>query len=296
MAAGAGNENLLYVSDPLSNGVFVYWFRPASLKLVGFLNAASYPAGECVDRAQDVYITDSGPFGSREIFEYAHGGTSPIAALSDPAGFPNSCSVDGTTGDLAVTSFDSQNDETQLLVYKKARGKPKVYSGSSLGFFEMYFCGYDKNGNLFVDGIDRSGSSPFLFAALAKGSRTLTEVTLNQSFDDPGGVQWDGKHVAVGDSGGGTIYEFDISGSTGTEVGSTPLTGTATVNQFFIEPHYFGNAPRKVIDPGRPGNGAGYVKYYDYPAGGRPTRKIAQFSAPYAAVISQRCERLSRCR
>ncbi len=280
MATGVSGEDLLYVSDPGSNGVFVYWIqaRQAKLKLVGFLNAALYPAGECVDKAQDIYITDSnGPVtGLHEIFEYAHGGTTPIAALRDPAAEPTSCAVDPNTGNLAVTTAE------EIAVFPQGRGKPKLFSDSQFSGFR--FCTYDDKGNLFVDGASRSSTD---LAELPAGSHKLREITLNESFKGVGGIQWDGKHVAIGDSGAGVVYRFDISGSAGTEVGSTQLGRTATINQFYIEPSNFGLGGRKLIDPViRDQSGPGSVHFFDYPSGGNSMRKLSKFSTPYAVVVS----------
>jgi hypothetical protein len=283
MATGVSGEDLLYVADPGSNGVFVYWLaaRPAKLKLVGFLNAALYPAGECVDKAQNIYITDAnGPVtGLHEIFEYPHGGTTPIAALRDPAGDPNSCAVDPNTGNLAVTTYGRT---AEIAVFTQGRGKPKLYSDDQSSGFR--FCAYDDKSNLFVDG---SSDSSIDFAELPAGGHKLREITLNESFKGAGGIQWDGKYLAIGDSGAGVVYRFDISGSTGTEVGSTQLGRSTTIDQFYIEPSNFGQGPRKLIDPAiRYQSGPGSVEFFGYPSGGSSTRKLSKFSTPYAVVVS----------
>jgi hypothetical protein len=45
------------------------------------------------------------PTRSNEILEYAHGGTTPTATLADPTGTPSACSVDESTGSLAVGDY-----------------------------------------------------------------------------------------------------------------------------------------------------------------------------------------------
>ncbi len=56
----------------------------------------------------------------------------------------------------------------------------------------------------------------------------------------PGGVQWDGKYLAVGDQVAvkhnftSTIYQFSISGSIGTTVNTMVLTGSSEVAQFWL--------------------------------------------------------------
>jgi hypothetical protein len=268
------SENLLYVADPTSGGVFVYTYAPPAIKFVEFLTDAPVPGGECVDAAQDVFVTNVGAY-SHVIFKYLHGATRPVAILSDPGGTPSSCSLDPTTGDLAVTSFRAGSQPGELAIYKLARGTPKLYSGAD--FESMYFCGYDNKGNLFIDGY--SPANFFAFSELPKGAGALKSISLNETFEAPGGVQWDDQHVAVGDNGGGIIYQFDIRGSYGTAVGSTALKRSQLVHQFYIR-------MGRIIDPTGLEQGAGYVNIYDYPLGGRPTRTLGNFSSPYAAVIS----------
>jgi hypothetical protein len=273
MLPGAKDENLLYVADD-GVGVIVYSYSPSPFKYVGLLAEPQFPEGECVDSAQDVFITDDSVDGSGGIFEYAHGGTSPIAILGDPYAVPQHCSIDPTTGNLAVVGYPYVGDSYGVAIYKNARRKPTFYASS----FEVYDCGYDDKGNLFIDGEVLSGHLDF--AELPKGGTTFSNITLNQSFRAGGGIQWDGKHLAVGDLTAAVIYQFDISGSAGTEIGSTPLTGSGEVWQFFVEGD-------RVIAPSNFGDDkSGFVSTYDYPAGG--TAKKTRFNAadPYGVAVS----------
>ena len=280
MAPEATSQNLLYIGDGGSGGVLVYTYAPG-YKFVGILAEPRYPGGECVDKSQEVFIPEYGG-GSHVIFEYAHGGTEPIAILGDPGEFPSACSIDPTTGNLAVTGYSNAGSgSSKLAVYKAAKGKPTFFSDSS--FRAMLFCGYDSTGNLFVDGAGSGNSSPFEFAELAKGSKTFTNITLDQAIKGGGGVQWDGKHVAVGDYSTNVVYQFAISGSKGTKVGSTPLKGSLGVYQFFID-------GSKVIDPSY-NEYQGSLEIYNYPAGGGAVGSILGVSSPYSAVVSLAGER-----
>jgi hypothetical protein len=252
----------------------VYTYAPPTIKFVEFLTDARAPGGECVDAAHDVFVTNFAA-GSYVIFKYAHGGTRPVAVLSDPGGIPSSCSVDPTTGNLAVTSFQIGSEPGKLAIYKAGRGTPKLYSGPYLE--DMLFCGYDNKGNLFLDGYTTVGA--FGFSELPKGGSSLKSISLNETIAEAGGVQWHDQHVAVGDSGSGIIYQFDIRGYRGTDVGSTTLKGSKLVNQFYIQMGH-------VIDPTGLGQGAGYVNIYAYPLGGRPVHTLRNFSEPYGAVVS----------
>jgi hypothetical protein len=95
-------QYLLYTSDEATGTVNVYAHRSKG-HLVGQLTGFQFPYGECLDASSNVYIAD---FASNDIVEYAHGGTTPINTIHDRYGFPIGCSVDPTTGDLAVANFE----------------------------------------------------------------------------------------------------------------------------------------------------------------------------------------------
>jgi DNA-binding beta-propeller fold protein YncE len=274
MAPEAKGQNLLYVTDFGTNDVDVYSYPAA--KLLGTLAGFSAPHGDCVDHAGDVFVVNTAAY---DILEYAHGGISPIAKLKDSGWYPLNCAVDPKTGNLAVTNGSLGSDAGNVAIYKHAKGTPTDYSAQNI--FLYYFCGYDDKGNLYVDGTTNH-TNAFEFAELPAGSKTFTAITLDQVFQIPGGVQWDGKHIAVGDrrapsSQGSTIYEFAIHRKGGKEVGSTPLNGSADVNQFWIQ-------GSTVIGP----NSAGNVIFWSYPNGGAPKKTISGLSAPDGATISDK--------
>jgi hypothetical protein len=274
MAPDAKNHDLLYVSDYGTDDVDVYSYPQGKLK--GTLTGFSAPHGECVDNAGNVFVVNTA---ANDILEYAHGGKTPIADLSDSGWYPFGCSVDPKTGNLAVTNQSLGSGAGSVSIYTNAKGTPETYTAKNIFFY--YFCGYDDNGNLYVDG-NTNHTNAFEFAELPAGSTTFTSITLQQSFQTPGGVQWDGKHVAVGDrkepsSQGTEIYEFAISGSEGAEVGSTPLDGSSTVTQFWIQ-------GSTVIGP----NSAGNVIFWPYPKGGAAKKTIGGLKAPGGATVSAR--------
>jgi hypothetical protein len=90
-------KKLLYISDLSTNDVYVY--DDQSGKAVGTLTGFNEPYGQCVDKKGDVWITN---FQGKSVVEYAHGGAKPIHALNTD-GSSDGCSVDPTTGNLAVS-------------------------------------------------------------------------------------------------------------------------------------------------------------------------------------------------
>jgi hypothetical protein len=224
--------------------------------------------GVCVDKKGDVFIVN---VGTGQIFEYAHGGTKRLETLDSPTRDPVGCAVDPTTGDLAVGS-EGFGSVATVAVFKRARGKPTTYQDSA--FDQFYFCGYDDRGNLFVDGLTPPrGSGNFGLVELAKGQSVLKNITVDQYIRWPGGVQWDGQHVVIGDQFT-HLYEIVIHRNKGTIVGSTKLgTGAQYVKQSWIQ-NGIVVAPNVYIP--RHSTKQSDVLFYDYPVGGKAILKITK--------------------
>ncbi len=266
MAPEARNEDLLYLSNVHAQSVDVYSYPRGTL--VGSLTGFGKPRSECSDAAGDVWIAD---VGGLDVIEFPHGGTAPIVALNT-AGPPMGCAVDPVSGDLAVTG--GTNGIVLSVFRHTVRGGwlgPSKFSATNM---HGAFCGYDAQGNLFLD--EQSGKGAVRFAELSHHGRVLKAVTLSQNVVAPGQVQWDGTNLAVGDAGvsPAVIYQFAMSGGTGTESGSTTLDGTKSVRQFWIQ-------GRTVVAPD-PNNGV--VDFFSYPAGGSPSATIA--ARAYGAAVS----------
>ena len=269
MAPDAKPQDLLYVSDLATYDVNVYSYPGG--KFEGKLTGFGGPEGECTDATGDVFIAN---FAGSNILEYAHGGTSPIATLSDPGYYPVGCSIDLTTGNLAVANYVTTGGGGQggVVIYKDAKGSPKAYTDPKI--VSTSYCGYDGAGNLFVDGL--TSSSTFAFAELPRGGTSLKNVSLNQTIGIPGGIQWDGSHVTVGDRATNVIYRFAISGTNGKKTGSTQLTGASEVSQFWIDGvRVIGSDPV-----------AGNVRFWNYPTGGSPAKTITGLVQPVGATVS----------
>ncbi len=257
-------QSLLYVSDVGANDVAYYTYPGGTLegKLTGFGSVA----GLCSDKAGDVWVVDeAGP-----VVMYKHGATSPTRKLTT-AGAPFGCAVDPLTGNLAVTNGSSYLYGV-ISIYPKANGSPKVYYDSSV-IDATYYCGYDPKGNLYMNGWNRSGQ--FVFIELPKGGSKFAVTDLNLSPNTPGGVQWDGKYVAVGNRGGGKVYR--VTGSTGKIAQTITLNGGTNVQQFWID-------GSTLIGPSAAGGGP--VGYWKYPAGGSTTKTISGLTYPIGATVS----------
>jgi hypothetical protein len=288
MLPEAKNEQLLYIANYYTNIVRVYSY-PAG-KLVGSLTTDIYtPDGVCVDKQSNVWIVNNyAASGGFKIIEYKHGGTKPIATLMDSLEFSETCSVDPTTGNLAVTNNSSySNGPGSVSIYTHAKGDPQTYVDSKIE--TMYFCGYDPKGNLYVDGLTADGF--FQLAEIPKGKKTFTNIKLTGgTINVPGQVQWDGKHLAVGDQDAGTKISgytysavYETTGAGGKIVGTTPLGDSLDVAGFWI-------AGDTLIAPNAPelaSQSGGNVYFYKYPSGGKPTKNLKKgFSNPLGLALS----------
>ena len=270
MAPDAGKQQLLYISDNSEQTVSVFTYP--FFGLVGTLAGFKLNEGLCVDANADVFVTDA--FASN-IKEYAHGSITPKTTVKDPGYEPLGCAIDPTTGNLAVSNLQpsSGGGAGNVAVYKGTSGNPVAYY-SAPSLFRVWFLGYDGKGNLFVDG--QSSGSAFDMAELVKGKKTLRHVFLNQSIGAPGGVQWDGKYLAVGDLDAPAIYRFVMMGDKGTRIGTVSLNGGGQVVQFWIQ------SPKVVV----PDVGKEDVGVWKYPSGGTALKTLSGFSNPFGATIS----------
>lgn len=274
MSPGAKAQSLIYVSSVLTDDVYVYSY--STQQLVGTLTGFETPYGLCADKKGDVWVVNDG---TSELVEYKHGGTSPIQTLTDSNEYPEGCSVDPKTGNLAVTNFSSTTGSGDVAIYAGAQGSPQSYADPSIVNYR--FCGYDADGNLFVDGANSSGS--FAFAELPAGSTSFNNITFPETVQWPGGVQWDGKHVDVGDTDTDVIYQ--TNGAGGKIVRSIRLADVDYVNQYWIAGVNGAKASKKLslVVPSQDGN---VVGRYKYPAGGTPVSTIS-VEEPFGTVVSK---------
>jgi hypothetical protein len=241
MLSEAKSEDLLYVSSSSGVSGIVRVYSYPHGRRIGTLTSLTYANGECVDPAGDVFIIESSGSASAgsTVYEYAHGGSTPIATLADPgAGF--GCAVDSTTGNLAVANTTDPSNPNHgygdVAIYAGAQGRPTMYRDPDLSTF--WYCGYDDQGNLYLSVSQDAGREAQL-VRLATGSSSFEPISLNQvlytgqlGFLFVPSVQWDGEHITVssasksaddGYTGVISVYRLSISGSAATIIGTTKL-------------------------------------------------------------------------
>lgn len=258
----ARSEDLLYVSL-IPGGVDVFSYPQG--KRLGHLTGSEEPYGECVDAGGDVFITDHE---RSDIVEYRHGGREPMRKLSDP-GRPLDCSVDPTSGNLAVSNTtDSRSYGLQgnVEIYVGAKGRPRKLSDADL--YAAWYCAYDGKGDLFVSG--QNWSLGAIYLELPRGSRRFNRLHL-RGVKGHGGLMWDGRFMALSN-----VTRID-------RIADGKIISSAELKRSY--PFALFSLYRNTIVV--PEGGAHqYVGSWRYPNGGLPTGEIHLQIEPAGVAVS----------
>ncbi len=269
MSTETSSQDLLYVSSEDRGVVYVYSYPQG--QLLETLTNLEGAAGECSDSTGNVFITTVSQSGSGTIYEYAHGGTTPIQTLTDP-GSPNGCSVDPKSGDLAVSNpRDASNPyypyQGDLAIYTQAQGPPKMYYIHNPAIGGFAFCGYDDKANLYLTTGVESSSGPEL-VRFAGGKFHSISLGVKLYGDLSGlSIQWDGRHMAVSsslDHEPMLIYRLRMLDTSAKVVGTTRLSSNKNIytGQIWIQ-------NGTVIGVGAYKRGYQNAFFWPYPSGGR---------------------------
>jgi hypothetical protein len=275
----AKSIGLLYVAGSQNgqNGsAYVYTYPQG--RLVGTLTGFAEPFGECTDSAGNVFIVaySNGSTSASTIYEYAHGGTKPIATLSDPD-VAVGCAVDPTTGNLAASG-------NGVAIFKNATGNPAYYSSG----YHFYYCGYDERGNLYLTAVNEQYGDRAQLVRLASGSTEFEQIALNTKLYSSGNiwpsVQWDGKHMAVTSTPYRkpiSVYRLHITGTSAMVVSSATLS--TPENNYSGETWIQG---KSIIGVGHAGGHYEAAFLWPYPKGGPPGRTIKRLGKTLYPEVS----------
>jgi len=208
--------------------------------------------------------------GNNEIDEYAHGGTTPIAKIILPSGYPTACSVDPTTGNLAVTAIATPTElRDTLFIYPKAQGSPTAYTDKRLP--GLISPAYDNAGNLFVGAINKARFARIAELKVGRNQFTAIKLIGNPNAHLPQ-IQWDGNSLVFlvpnGRGYGTTVNLLKISGKTGTIVKSFLLN--------YCQDEYFWIYKNSLLSfyyPPKVNNNTA-IAAWNYPFGGKPASRI----------------------
>ena len=255
-----------YVSDFYDSELLEFDY-PKGDSSIGEISVADDPQGECGDALygaakRDFWVVNSG---NDEIDEFAVDGTGPIKILSESTGEAAGCALDPSSGNLAVTVLGASD----IVIFTNASGTGTIVPD---GLDSTYFAGYDNKGDLFVDGITESDT--YGVVEMASGSSSFKAVTLNNSIEFPGEMQWDGKYVTMDDQEAHVIYGYTCRGTNCTLKRTVSLSGSSDCVQTWI-----GKGDVFCPDAGNE-----TVNVYKYPAGGSPIATLTGFDLPIGII------------
>ncbi len=202
------------------------------------------------------------------VEEFEVGASTPIKTLPFPmSGEAGSCSIDRSSGDLAVSTGSG------VIIFKHASGRGKeIGKGMSISSI-----GYDGSGNLFADGLTSHGTG---FEELPAGGSRFHSVTLTNDVEFPGAVQWDGAYITVEDQEAQAIYGYTVSDDIATLERTVNYTGASDC----VEGYIYKGAAFVCPDAGDEN-----AKVYAYPAGGAPIDTwTGSFDLPLAAIVVEK--------
>lgn len=248
MLPGTSSENLLYLTFGCGGTCVVSY---PDGKLVGTLSGVG-DAAPCADGNGNIYIPQQA-----QLQEYAHGGTTPIATFR-AGGLIDGCSVDGTTGNVAVVYVNG--GPTVAVFQNGSDDNPTTYTVE-----QSQYCGYDNNGNLFVDAYTSSRLTA-LYELPADGTK-FQQLSLIESINGfPSQVQWDGEYLSLERRGAPTVsfYRLSVSGSEASVVSKVRIRGLREGGLSWI---YGGTV---FIPFARQGHKVVLAGAWKYPKGGKP--------------------------
>lgn len=189
--------------------------------------------------------------------------------MTDPGpGYALSCSVDPTTGNLAVANGPN------VAVYPQGQGTPTIYKASDVGAED---CAYDDSGNLFADGSYYDDK----MAELPAGGSSFSDIALSEQMTTQH-LQWWDKRLVIEVTpasvhGPYQIFQVRISGSNGVVSGPVLLYGKNEHRG--VQRREFALSGNNLVMPDGPGYSM--LNLWRYPKSGKPYKVLDQRPRDY---------------
>jgi hypothetical protein len=270
-----------FFSDYIHNAVYIYGASGPRDTRIATLTGFMSPSGLATDTSGNLYVANEG---AANILVYAPPYTGTPTTLNDPGQLPVDVAVDNH-GNVAVCNLYSTSYGPGSVSFYAAGSTNPTSTISSALVAEIYFCAFDANGNLYLDGVDY-GYYQVIAGEIAGGinGTAITALTTGNTINYPGGVQvTTGGQIAIMDQGPGpAIYTYNppVSSSLGSPVATTPLGGLFDPVTFAFDKtaKYLFTADAEIDSSNK----------YAYPAGGSPvhTRSLPRGGLPIGVAIT----------
>jgi DNA-binding beta-propeller fold protein YncE len=263
----------IFVSDVGNNVVDIYNTQG---KLIGQIDGLSEPQGITSDSKANLYVANTA---DSDVLIFAPPYNKPPKTLGDSGEYPSGVAATYDGEFVAVTNIISTSGGPgNILIFKKGKLGFKI-SNSILA--TVYFCAFDAQGDLFVDGANSSGQVVIgEVAHVTEGGKKLEMLTYDATIGFPGGIEvtTDDK-IAILDQESATIYTFNqpVKGSLGSPIATTVLTGSSDPVTFAFTKS---NKDLWGADAGTTG-----VAEFAYPAGGSPVKSFSEGGEPIGVAL-----------
>ena len=219
----------IIVSDASDNVVDI--FNTAG-KQTAQLTGFSEPQGLALDTAGNLYVADTN---NGRIQVYAAGFKGTPTTINDPGESPASVAID-SNGNLGVANILTTSDGPGSVSFFNKSGT-LLTTLSNANFAKVIFDAFDHNGNLYIDGTNASGA--FIAGEVVGGvsGKAITVLTTGNSVGYPGGIAISSRgKIALDDQENLAIFTYNapVTGSLGTPIATTPLTGAGDPISFAI--------------------------------------------------------------
>ena len=269
---------LLYASSDGEVDVFDYPSGAKVAQLSGF-DSGFDKEGLCADGAGDVFVagtlSHSSGYTSGQVYEFPYGSQTPSAKLATH-GYADGCSVDPTTGNLAVTEYYYPVfGHGDVAIFPNAQGTPAYFSDPNDQRFE--YCAYDGSGNLFIS-LFRAGE----LLEMASGSQSFQTILLNVKPTFSSSLQWYKNELIVSswttENSSENIQRVKIANGIATIVGTTVLTNghdKRSVGEYAVD-------GANIVGPDENDK---YLAMWKYPKGGAATKNLGRGSGHWRGAV-----------
>jgi hypothetical protein len=276
--------SLIFVSDAANGVIDIYPLAGKNQKMVGQITGLTQPQGITTDKNGDLYVANTS---SSNVLVYAPPYTgAPKRTISDPNEFPADVAV-SSTGIVAITNICNaphcRLNTGNVNIYAKGSTKScATVSDSAFNFTRVMFAEFDKNGALYIDGMNGGYQSSFGLVTGGCHATSITNIVPIYTVAFPGGIQIDkAGNIAFCDQGRQQVATFSppVNNTFGNPVSTTPLTGSIAAVGIAI---LASGSNLYAADSGGPG----LAEKYKYPAGGVPANTIAVGGQPIGIAVT----------
>ena len=284
MDPDAKGKPLIFVSDAADGVIDIYPQAGENQKMVGQITGLAQPQGITTDKNGNLYVANTN---SSNVLVYAPPYTgAPKMTINDAHEFPADVAV-SSAGVVAVTNIcdapQCRLNTGNVEIYAKGSTKScATVSDSAFNFTRVMFAEFDKDGVLYIDGMNGGYQTSFGLVDGGCNATSITNLGYIYTVSFPGAIQIDkAGNIAFCDEYNQVVDTFapPVGNSFGDPVSTTPLTGS-------VSPIGIAVLASGTNIYAADSSGSGLAEEYQYPAGGAAENSIAVGGQPIGIAVT----------